>query len=99
MLGGLLKDLFNGAARMSEDALSRAERINRLLAGWQRQVAQTGTDASLRVIDLLAANPFLTIKGAAEKLEVAFTTAQRAVQRLQTRSIVGEVSQAIRDGV
>jgi Fic family protein len=94
-----LEYFFNGVARMSEDALNRAERINHLLADWQRQAAQAGTDASLRVIDMLAANPFVTIKGAAEKLEVAFTTAQRAVQRLEALKIVREVSEAKRDRV
>jgi hypothetical protein len=47
----------------------------------------------------LAANPFVTIKGAAEKLAVAFTTAHRAVQRLEALNIVKEVSEAKRDRV
>ena len=41
----------------------------------------------------------MTIKGAAEKLDVAFTTAQRAVQRLEALNIVREVSEAKRDRV
>jgi Fic family protein len=94
-----LEYFFNGVARMSEDALSRAERMNRLLADWQRQAAQSGTNVSLRVLDLLAANPFVTIRGAAGKLDVAFTTAQRAVQRLEALNIVQEVSEARRDRV
>jgi Fic family protein len=94
-----LEYFLNGVARMSEDALSRAERINQLLADWQRQAAQNGTNASLRVLDMLASNPFLTINGVADKLKVAFTTAQRAVQRLATLHIVNEVSQAKRDRV
>jgi len=35
------------------------------------------------MLDLLAANPYVTVKGAAERMKVAFTTAQRAVDRLQ----------------
>src|SRR5256885_13111625 len=67
-----------GVARMSGDALSRATRINQLLARWQKAVSGESSKAPLRVVELLGANPFITIKGAAEKLDVAFTTAQRA---------------------
>jgi len=33
-----LEYFLNGVARQSEDALSRAQRINRLLAGWRREL-------------------------------------------------------------
>jgi hypothetical protein len=72
-----------GVARMSEDALSRAVRINEMLAQWQKRVAGDSTNAPLRVVELLGANPFITAKGTAEKLGVAFATAQRAIKRLQ----------------
>jgi ribosomal protein S25 len=48
---------------------------------------------------LLAANPFITIKGAADKLGIAFTTAQRAIQRLERLDIVEQVGTAKRDRV
>ena len=48
---------------------------------------------------MLAANPYLTIKKAAERLKVAFTTAQRAIERLEKLSIVTETSKAKRDRV
>jgi ribosomal protein S25 len=51
------------------------------------------------VVELLGTNPFITIKGAAEKLEVAFTTAQRAIERLEVAGIVRPVSDARRDRV
>jgi Fic family protein len=88
-----------GVARMSEDALSRATRINQLLARWQNAVSGESSKAPLRVVELLGANPFITIKGAAEKLEVAFTTAQRAIERLERAGIVTPVSDAKRDRV
>src|ERR1700745_3763400 len=62
-----------GVARMSEDALNRATRINELLAEWQKQVAGDSTNTPSRVVELLGANPFITAKGTAEKLGVAFT--------------------------
>ena len=86
-----------GVARMSEDALGRSARMNAKLAQWQKQVAGESTNAPLRVVELLASNPFLTAKGAAEKLAVAFTTAQRAIQRLERSGIVRPVSEAKRN--
>src|SRR5580658_5905542 len=88
-----------GVARMSEDALSRATRINELLEKWRDSVAGKSTDTPLRVVELLAANPFLTITGAARQLELAFTTVQRAIDRLEKNDIVRQVSDAKRDRV
>jgi Fic family protein len=50
-------------------------------------------------IELLGATPFITAKGAAEKLSIAFTTAQRAIQRLQRIGILKLVGDAKRDRV
>lgn len=89
----------NGVARQSEDALSRAQRINQRLEKWRLAVAGGASKIPLAVVDLLAANPFLTIKGVAKRLGVAFTTAQRAVAKLEALSIVEEISNAKRDRV
>ncbi|MBI2462223.1 MAG: Fic family protein [Candidatus Rokubacteria bacterium] len=94
-----LQYFLNGVARQSEDALSRAERINRHLAEWRVAVAGASSKAPPALVDQLAANPFLTVKGAAKRLGVAFTTAQRAVARLEQLGIVVEVSRAKRDRV
>jgi len=88
-----------GVACMSEDALSRASRINGKLVEWQRTVAGDSTNAPLRVVDLLAANPFITAKGAAQRLSVAFTTAQRAIERIARLGIVQQIGEAKRDRV
>ncbi len=45
------------------------------------------------------ANPFITAKGAAEKLGIAFTTAQCAIQRLQRIGILKLVGDAKREWV
>jgi len=89
----------NGVARQAEDALGRTERINRHLAEWRVAVAGIPSRAPLALVDQLAANPFVTVKGAAKRLGVAFTTAQRAVRKLEELSIVTEVSKARRDRV
>jgi ribosomal protein S25 len=53
----------------------------------------------LRVIDLVAANPYLTVKRTARRLGVAFTTAQRSVERLRKRSVLQEVGASRRNRV
>jgi len=88
-----------GVARMSEDALSRATRINQLLAQWQRKVSGESSNNPLRVVELLGANPFMTTKGTAETLGIAFTTAQRTIERLERAGIVKQVGEAKRGRV
>jgi len=88
-----------GVARMSEDALWRAARINQLIAQWQRKVAGESTNNPLRLVELLGTNPFITTKGAAETLGIAFTTAQRTIERLERARILEQVGEAKRDRV
>lgn len=88
-----------GVARMSEDALWRAARINQLIAQWQRKVAGESTNNPLRLVELLGTNPFITTKGAAETLGIAFTTAQRTIERLERAGIVKQVGEAKRGRV
>jgi Fic family protein len=89
----------NGVARQAEDALDRARRINDLLSEWRQAVSGAASRASTELVDLLAANPYWTVKRVAERLEVAFTTAQRAVDRLEELSILTRTSEAKRDRV
>lgn len=95
--GSWVEYVLNGMARQAEDALSRAERINGLLRRWREALAGGGTTMPLRLLDLLAANPYITVKGAAERLKVAFTTAQRAVDRLQKADVLSQVNDVKRD--
>ena len=88
-----------GIARMSEDALNRATRINQLLGQWQRKVSGESSNKPLRVVELLGANPFITTKATAEMLEIAFTTAQRTIERLERAGIVQQVGEAKRGRV
>lgn len=88
-----------GVARMSEDALSRVTRINDIVGSWKTQLAGEATNTPLRMIDLLSANPFITSTGAARQLGVAFTTVQRAIDRLERNAIVQPTTDARRNRV
>ena len=89
----------NGVARQSEDALSRAERINQQLDQWRKHVSGTGTGVALRLLDLLGTNPFITVRKAEAQLGVAFNTAATALRRLVGLRIVKQVGDARRDRV
>jgi len=97
--GEWLEYFLNGVARMSADALSRSERINALLADWRKQVAGGASKTVIMLVDLLAENPFWTINRAAERLGVAYTTAQRAIEKLQGLGILEQTDDAQRDRV
>ena len=94
-----LEYFLNGVARQAEDALSRGARINQLLARWRRNLADKGTKNAMLLIDFVAENPFVTINGAAKRLGVAFTTAQRAINSLRKARILTDASGAERDRV
>jgi Fic family protein len=94
-----LQYFLNGVSRQSEDALGRAQRINDLLAGWRRALAGAGSRAALTLVDCLAENPFWTVKRAAGRLGVAYTTAQRAIEKLESLSILKLTAGAKRDRV
>jgi Fic family protein len=89
----------NGVARQSEDALSRAERINQLLAGWRDKFAGGGSRAPLQLIDLLGANPFLTPRETERRLKVAYNTVMRAIEALVTGGVLVKVGDSKRDRV
>jgi Fic family protein len=87
----------NGVARMSQDSLMRAEKINRKLTEWRSRLAGSASKTTTSLVDLLAENPFWTVGKAAERLDVAYTTAQRAVTKLESLGILSQVGAAKRD--
>ena len=88
-----------GVTRQANDAIGRARRINDLLAGWRQLAAAAPSATPAALVDLLAQNPFWTIRGVADRLGVAFTTAQRAVTKLEAVGILAPTSDARRDRV
>lgn len=89
----------NGVAVQSEDALSRAERINDLLNRWKVEIAGSGSTISVRIVEHFAINPYLTINKIAEELGVAYSTIQRGLKKLEEAKIVKQTSGGKRDKV
>ena len=98
--GGWLQYFLNGVARQAEDALNRAERTNRLLEKWRYKLSSdTHAKVALQIVDLLGANPFLTPRGAQQRLDLAYNTVMRAIRQLEKQGMVKEVSGGKRDRV
>lgn len=91
--------VLNGVARMSEDALSRAVRINGLLERWRRLLRGARSKTAVALVDFLAENPYWTTNKASERLGAAFTTAQRAIDKLLSLDVLHQVGDAKRDRV
>ena len=94
-----LEYFLTGVARQADDALGRAERINALLNKWRMAVAGSPSKVPALLVDRLAENPYWTVKGVAGRLGVAYTTAQRAVEKLGSLSILTQTTRAKRDRV
>ncbi len=94
-----LQYFLNGVTVMSEDAIGRSTRIVALLDEWRLKASGGKTDAPLRLLDLLAENPFVTVTGVAERLGLAFTTAQRAIQHLEQIGVLRQQGEARRGRV
>jgi len=88
-----------GVVDQSQDALTRVQRINRLREDWHRSLTMRLSSNIMRLLDRLMANPFITVTGAQEDLEVAFTTAQRAIDLLVERKILIQTNDAKRGRV
>jgi len=81
----------NGVALQAEDVLSRVERINQLLFKWITAVANNGSQVLVAIVQRLAGNPYLTISGVTKELGIAYTTAHRAIQKLEEAGIIKKV--------
>ena len=96
---GWLGYFLQGVAEQAEDALSRIQRIDELLVRWREKLAGTASRLPERALDLFVTNPFWTVGKLAERTRVAFTTAQRAIDRLESAGIVSLATERKRDRV
>ena len=81
----------NGVAAESEDVIEKMLRIDELLSGWKLELVRDRSRLPERALEQFAANPFWTVRALAERLDVAYTTSQRAIDRLEA---VGAISLA-----
>ena len=83
----------------AEDALGRIQRIDALLVRWREQLAGASSKLPWLALDRFTENPFWTVNGLAARLGVAFTTAQRAIDQLESAGVVVLATEAKRNRV
>ncbi|MBI3630496.1 MAG: Fic family protein [Candidatus Rokubacteria bacterium] len=88
-----------GVAGQAEDAVGRIQRIDALLLRWREQLAAAPSRLPERALDLFVENPFWVVNKLAQRLGVAFTSAQRAIDRLESAGIVTRATEARRNRV
>ena len=88
-----------GVAAQANDAVDRIRRIDDLMAGWREELAAASTRVPVRALELFAENPYWTVNRLAARLDVAFTTAQRAIDRLEAAGVVARATEARRNRV
>lgn len=94
-----LEYFFTGVAQQAEDALGRIRRVDDLLALWRGRLAKAPSRLPEKAIELFVENPYWSVNKLATRLDVAFTTAQRAIDRLESTGIVALASEARRNRV
>ena len=88
-----------GVCTQAEDALARIQDINDLHERWREELAGVQSGRSEQVLRLFVGNPFQTVGGVARELDVAYTTARRAIDRLEEAGIVSLVGAGKRNRV
>lgn len=88
-----------GVTGQAEDVLDRIQRIDSLLAEWRGRLSKYSSRSPERALDLFVENPFWTVGRLARRLDVAFTTAQRAVDHLEAEGIATLAGEAKRNRI
>jgi Fic family protein len=86
----------SGVSLQAEDTLSRTERINALLEKWKWEAASGQSDVAFNIVEYLASNPYLTINRIAKEMNTAYSTASRAVLKLQRLNILQQIGETKR---
>ena len=89
----------DGVALQSEDVLSRAERINERLNQWKFIVASGGSQVPINMVQQLAVNPYFTAQKMQADLNIAYSTAQRSIQKLEDAGIIQKTKDTQRNKI
>ena len=89
----------DGVSAQAEDALARMQGIDELFERWQAELSGVRSGRPRQVLRFFVGNPFQTVGGVAKELDVAYTTARRAIDRLEEAGIVALVGPAKRNRV
>lgn len=85
-----------GIVEESQNALQKIEQIDNLLEGWQSLLSTTPKGLHHEIVFNLLENPFISAKQIAKEHRVAFTTAQRAIDKLAKTKILHPINDSKR---
>ena len=94
-----LSYFLRGVRLQADDAIVRMAEIDGLFEDWRKHLAGVQSGRPERVLRLFVENPYWTVGGIADELSVAYTTARRAIDRLEAAGIVSPVGEARRNRV
>lgn len=63
------------------------------------QVAGSASNVPMFIVQHFAVNPYLTTNRIAEELKIAYSTAQRGVQKLEDAKIIKQINSSKRDKI
>lgn len=89
----------SGVRTQAEDALARIELIDSLFESWRADLAGAPSGRVEQVLRLFVESPFWTVGEIGKKMGVAYTTARRAIDRLEDAGIVSLFGNAKRNRV
>ncbi|MCY4460161.1 MAG: Fic family protein [Albidovulum sp.] len=88
-----------GVRLQADDALARMERIDVLLDSWRDELGEALSPRLNEVLGLFVKRPFRTVGEIGKTLGIAYTTAQRAVNRLEEAGIVSQYGPSRRNRI
>ena len=88
-----------GVRSQADDALARIEHIDTLFESWLDDLSGVLSGRLEEVLGLFVESPFWTVGEIGKRLGVAYTTARRAVDRLEDAGIVSLSGDAKRNRV
>ena len=77
-----------GVQAESEDVLNRIHRLDNLLNRWAENLADKQTALLNEVLKLFIERPFWSAVDISDRLDIAYTTARRALHRLEDHDVV-----------
>ena len=94
-----LNYFLRGVRLQVEDALARIDRLDALFDSWRDDLAKTLTPRLEEVLELFISNPFWTAGEIGRELGIAYTTARRAIDRLEDAGIISPTGPTKRNRV
>ena len=88
-----------GVRMKANDALARIERIDTLFESWRNGLGEALSPRLDEVLGLFVESPFWTVGEIGRRLGIAYTTARRAVDRLEEAGIVSQAGPSRRNRV